>query len=134
MSDQPHTQAAIEKVARQLDAMMQAINRQPYHPDMCASCRKVHDYRASCAIPDAHYYVISVDIFMAGWGGSQNRTNVCVVPVASWSEATKVYCWVKARSDQKGVRIVVNKPRPYGRKLSLLLEWRYHALGRVVPQ
>lgn len=121
------------KVGRQLDQAMRNEKSQPYHTDACGSCRMIHGANDSCKIPAAPYYVCSNDTFMSGWGNARNMINVCVVPCATMQEALAVESYVAKRTDQKYIRIVGEKPRSRGRKLSLLLEWRYHATSRNVP-
>ncbi len=134
MTNRTNAQNWIANVAQRLDDFTRAMNRRPYHSAICGCCRRTHDWRASCRIPDAPYYVISVDTFLSGWGKARGMVNVCVVPCATWREAEQVYRYVKGRSDQKSVRIVAHKPRPRGRKLSLVMPWRYHALDRDEPR
>ena len=110
-----------------LTAYMQNIVNQQYHSDACGSCRKVH--AGSCQLPDAYAYVCSNDTFMSGWGWSKGQINVCVVPCADHEEVKRVLEYIERRTDQNYVRVCYNKPRPRGRKLSLLLQWRWNALG-----
>lgn len=122
------------KAAELIDAATLHENSQKYHSDSCGSCRMIHHGSDSCIIPDAPYYVCSNDPFFSGWGHAENVTNVCVVPCASMWEAREVVGYIERRDDQKRIRIVQNKPRPRGRKLSLLLSWRYNALNADEPR
>uniref|UniRef100_A0A6M3K9G2 Uncharacterized protein n=1 Tax=viral metagenome TaxID=1070528 RepID=A0A6M3K9G2_9ZZZZ len=62
-------------------------------------------------IPNAPFYVLSNDKFMSGWGAAEGKTNTIILPCDSWQEAEIVADNAKGRSDQKNVRIVINKPR-----------------------
>lgn len=108
------------KAAQVIDAATIDKYEQKFDVAMCGSCRKVHT--GSCAIPDAPYYVLSND-----------REDTCVVPCASIWEANEVVGYIERRKDQKYIRIAYTKPRPRGRKLSLLLPWRYHGLNTEIP-
>lgn len=122
-----------QEIKQSLLAYMQDITDQPYQYESCGSCRQVH--AGSCHIPDAYAYVCSNDTFMSGWGHAKNMINVCVVPCADHEEVKRVLEYVERRTDQKYIRVCYAKPRPRGRKLSLLLQWRWNALGLpdVVP-
>ena len=40
----------------------------------------VYDENKKRYIKKANLYVISVDTFMSGWGKSEGKTNICIVP------------------------------------------------------
>lgn len=76
-------------------------------------------------IPDHPLYVLTNDTFMSGWGPCGDgliaaiekrparvcKTNTIILPCKTWEEAEAVKKYAQSRSDQKRVRIVINKPR-----------------------
>ena len=62
-------------------------------------------------IPAAPYYVLAKDTFMSGWGGSQGRPNIVILPCESYEEAEIVLDNAQARSEMKYCRINSTKPR-----------------------
>lgn len=61
-------------------------------------------------IPEAPYYVVSIDTFMSGWGKAKGQRNVCVVPCAKKEIAEAVLEYVKTRPEQKKPRITETYP------------------------
>lgn len=70
-------------------------------------------------------YIASNDIFMSGWGQSENKTNVCYVPVFSEAEADLVEWYLhQRRTDQVKIRFVLSMPKDTAtRKCSDLTSW-----------
>ena len=96
---------------------------------MCNQCKKDHKNTESCTIPQADYYVVSLDPAMSNWGGSAGKNNWCVVPCESYSIAQGVVSYVRSRGDQKRINIVENKPRASAtRLLSLTPTWLARAV------
>jgi len=62
-------------------------------------------------IPDAAYYVLSVDWSMSGWGPAEGKANICVVPCDDLVEATRVARYVRSRPEQSHIAIFESKPR-----------------------
>lgn len=87
-------------------------------------CGAVHEPGESCTIPEAPYYVTARDRFMSGWGQASGKSNLTVVPCADELEMACVLAYVKSRGDQENVRILTSKPRPRGRLLSNLSNWK----------
>ncbi len=58
--------------------------------------------------------ILGIDTFMSGWGEARNGSSY-----AGWactlSDAVKVERWVRARGDQKRVRVVLGNYRPEAR-------------------
>lgn len=61
-------------------------------------------------VPDAPLYIVSTDTFMSGWGAAKGKVNRCIVPCPDAETALKVKSYVQSRTDQKNVRLVINKP------------------------
>jgi len=104
------------------------MNGQLDEYNSCRGCKEKYNYihhkHADCYIPKADFYVVSTDSFMSGWGYSQGKDNICVVP-CNHEEVDKVYNYVLSRNDQKRVRINTAKPRNRGNWLiSNLSEWK----------
>lgn len=119
-----------EQKASLLDNLERAIRAGYVGAVTCCNCGIEHTSDSSCAVPVAPWYVTSIDTFMSGWGGSEGRNNLCVVPCASLAEAGKVEAYMRSRKDQKYINTCSTKPRERGRRISLLLGWRERALGR----
>jgi len=62
-------------------------------------------------IPTAPYYVLATDKFMSGWGMAEGKTNVCVFPCATYSEAVAVMDRLGKRPEMIRIRWTHNKPR-----------------------
>ena len=62
-------------------------------------------------IPEAAYYVLGNDKFFSGWGLSEGKVNVAIVPCDNYTKALEVFFNFKARPEMARVRIVIHKPR-----------------------
>lgn len=77
-------------------------------------------------IPDTPYYVLSTDTFMSGWGMSDGRDNIIILPCANRKEAEYMRLRIKrTRTDQKRVRVIACKPR---------LDLRLHTYSLFTPE
>jgi len=72
-------------------------------------------------IPEASFYVTSLDIAMSGWGMAKGKNNIIIMPCATIEQAQMVKRNAKSRGDQRNIRILNSKPR-------LNLERNYYSL------
>ena|SRR5215211_2083295 len=61
-------------------------------------------------IPDAPFYVVSRDRFLSGWGNSEGKDNILIIPCDDGDEACIVATNARNRTDQEAVRIFQFKP------------------------